>query len=83
MAVIYYIVHDNFVDHYGHKYMYRIIGHTPEHYSSKLMHHSDAAIHVDDTGDAKWLKNRYNADYTASIDDETLMLVKLSSIEYT
>ena len=82
MAVIYYIVNDNLVDYHGHKYIYRII-HTSTYYSSRLMSDSDAAIQIDDNGDAKWLKNRYNGDCTAPIDDETLMLVKLSSVEYT
>lgn len=79
--IFYYVINDNVVDHFDHKYLYLDF----DALQSKpfgirlLEQHSDFIFSVNSHGQSKWVKNRTGLQF----DDEFLMLVKLSSVEYT
>jgi len=82
--IFYYVINDNIIDHYDHKYLYLDF----DAFQLKpfgiraLEQHSDFVFSVNDHGQPKWIKNRVG-NHTSSFDDEFLILVKLSSIKYT
>jgi len=77
----YYVINDNVVDHYGHKYLCQDFEAFQRRlFDTRLLQqNSDFIFTVNDHGHHKWIKNRTGS----QVDDEFLMLVKLSSIEYT
>lgn len=79
----YYIINDNVVDRFGHKYLYlEFDGFQSRTWSVReLEQNSDFVFSVNSHGQHKWIKNRIS-DHNSQFDDEFLMLVKLSSIEY-
>jgi hypothetical protein len=78
---VYYVINDNVVDQFGHKYLYMDFDAFQQQLFNTrvLQQNSDFIFTVTETGEHKWIKNRTGSQF----DDEFLMLVKLSSIEYT
>jgi hypothetical protein len=76
----YYVINDNVVYHYGHKYLCQDFDAFQRRlFDTRLLQqNSDFIFTVTQTGEHKWVKNRTGLQF----DDEFLMLVKLSSIEY-
>ena len=80
----YYVINDNVVDRFGHKYLYlEFDGFQSRTWGVReLEQNSDFVFSVNSLGQHKWFKNRMTCDLNSQFDDEFLMLVKLSSIEY-
>ena len=83
--IFYYVINDNVVDQFGHKYLYlEFDGFQSRTWSVReLEQNSDFVFSVNSRGQHKWIKNRMTCDLNSQFDDEFLMLAKLSSIEYT